>query len=257
MQDLRFEFNTLLEMSVKIREHDFLLRCVPRIAPEQRLAGFHLAVTPLLGQGCYSRDAFGNTVFFGHIDEEHDNFRYNIEGRIVRDDSLKVSEKPMACYSYPSAMTHPDGAMKAFLQEAGLKGSALEQMKALNELLHGYFSYEPGSTNVSTTASEAFGQKKGVCQDFAHVFVTLARLLGHPARYVCGLPRGEGTTHAWAEVWHEGLWYGFDPTRNRLVDEDYIVLSVGRDYRDCPVERGVFRGGADQLQTVFMRVRPS
>ncbi len=257
MKDLRFEFNTLLEMSAKIREHDFLLRCVPRIAPEQRLAGFHLAVTPLLGQGCYSRDAFGNTVFFGHIDEEHDNFRYNIEGRIVRDDSHRVPEKPMACYSYPSAMTHPDAAIKAFLQEAELSGSVLQQMQELSELLHGYFDYEPGSTNVATTASEAFKQKKGVCQDFAHVFVTMARLLGHPARYVCGLPYGEGTTHAWAEVWHEGLWYGFDPTRNKLTDEDYIVLSVGRDYRDCPVERGVFRGGADQLQTVFMRVRPS
>ncbi len=257
MKDLRFEFNTLLEMSAKIREHDFLLRCVPRIAPEQRLAGFHLAVTPLLGQGCYSRDAFGNTVFFGHIDEEHDNFRYNIEGRIVRDDSLRVPEKPMACYSYPSAMTHPDAAIKAFLQEAELSGGVLQQMQELSELLHGYFDYEPGSTNVATTASEAFKQKKGVCQDFAHVFVTMARLLGHPARYVCGLPYGEGTTHAWAEVWHEGLWYGFDPTRNKLTDEDYIVLSVGRDYRDCPVERGVFRGGADQLQTVFMRVRPS
>lgn len=80
------------------------------------------------------------------------------------------------------------------------------------------------------------------------------RAAGLTARYVSGLPEGEGASHAWAEVWHDGLWYGFDTTRNCAVDESYLKLCVGRDFSDCPIERGVFLGGGDQTQTVFMKV---
>ena len=87
-----------------------------------------------------------------------------------------------------------------------------------------------------------------------HVFLALARLYGIPCRYVSGLPFGEGATHAWVEIWQNGLWYGLDPTRGCLADEGYIKLNVGRDFNDCPIERGVFRGQADQLQTTYMKV---
>ena len=126
--------------------------------------------------------------------------------------------------------------------------------KLLQEKVHEYFTYSPGSTGIHTTAEEAFDQKQGVCQDYAHVFIALARLKGLSARYVCGLPAGKGATHAWAEVWHDGLWYGFDPTRNCPVEESYISLAVGRDYGDCPPERGIFTGFAEQSQTTFMQV---
>ncbi len=95
---------------------------------------------------------------------------------------------------------------------------------------------------------------RGVCQDYAHVFIALCRLAGIPARYVSGLPIGEGTSHAWAEIWADGLWHGLDPTRGCIAHEGYLKLCVGRDYNDCPLERGIFSGNSTQTQTVFMKV---
>ena len=255
MQDLRFEFHTKLELSGPVTDHDFILRCVPRICSSQYLKSYNLAVEPMEGQGSYSRDAFGNTVFYGHVSEAHQVFQYSIHGRIVLDGSQPDRTVPMACYSYSSPLAVASDEMKEFLQELDLAGGAEEKIRQLGSSIHEHFQYLPGSTNVATTAAQAFGQGQGVCQDYAHVFVSLARLAGLPARYVCGLPRGEGATHAWGEVWADGCWHGYDPTRNQPVDEGYIVLAVGRDYLDCPVERGVFRGAADQLQTVFMKVQ--
>lgn len=95
----------------------------------------------------------------------------------------------------------------------------------------------------------------GVCQDYAHVFIALARLAGWHARYCMGLTVGEGATHAWAEIYYEGAWHGFDPTRDCRTDASYLRFATGRDAADCPVEQGTFYGLADQTQTVFMRVK--
>lgn len=70
-----------------------------------------------------------------------------------------------------------------------------------------------------------------------------------------GLTVGEGATHAWAEIYYEGAWYGFDPTRDCRTDASYLRFATGRDAADCPVEQGTFYGLADQTQTVFMRVK--
>ena len=115
-------------------------------------------------------------------------------------------------------------------------------------------TYTPGVTGVSTTAAQAFALGQGVCQDYAHVYLALARLCGLSARYVNGLPEGEGASHAWCEVWLDGVWTGIDPTRSRWADEGYIRFGIGRDFTDCPMERGVFVGAANQCQTVFMQV---
>ena len=120
--------------------------------------------------------------------------------------------------------------------------------------MYEHFTYTPGETNVMTTAGEAFADGKGVCQDYAHVLITLCRMAGMPARYVSGLFVGEGASHAWTEIWMDGLWYGIDPTHNCPADEKYLKLCIGRDYSDCPLERGVFSGWAKQTQKVFTKV---
>ena len=132
--------------------------------------------------------------------------------------------------------------------------NALEKAKVLCAKVHDHFTYTPGETNVMTTAGEAYAAGKGVCQDYAHVLIALCRMAGMPARYVSGLFVGEGASHAWAEIWMDGLWYGIDPTHNRLTDETYLKLCTGRDYSDCPIERGVFSGWAEQTQKVFTKV---
>ena len=104
------------------------------------------------------------------------------------------------------------------------------------------FVYTPASPTIRTTAEEAFAQRKGVCQDYAHVMLSVCRHVGLTARYIAGLLGGEGATHAWVEIYHDGLWVGLDPTHNRMVDDNYITIAHGRDYRDCMLDIGIFSG---------------
>ena len=112
----------------------------------------------------------------------------------------------------------------------------------LSEKIHGYMCYAPGTTQINTTAMEAFQQQKGVCQDYAHILIALCRACGIPARYVNGFMQGTGVTHAWVEVLVNNEWRGIDPTNNQLIEYGYIKLAHGRDALDCRVNRGVYTG---------------
>jgi transglutaminase-like putative cysteine protease len=104
--------------------------------------------------------------------------------------------------------------------------------------------YSPGATQLKTPASQSLQQKKGVCQDHAHLMIALCRAAKIPARYVAGYIKGEGAMHAWVEVLLDSEWRGFDPTHNREAREDYVFVACGRDFRDCASHRGSFRGQA-------------
>lgn len=113
--------------------------------------------------------------------------------------------------------------------------------------------YVAGSTNVSTSALEAWRQSAGVCQDFAHLTLAILRSLGIPARYVSGYLHpnpdalvGEptdGQSHAWVEAWL-GSWHAVDPTNGSSVGERHVAVGRGRDYADVAPFRGVYHGGA-------------
>ena len=260
MQKLKFLFLTKLDFSSMIGEHHFVLRCVPQVLPEQQVADLDMKVMPGFSSGMFSLDSFGNQLYAGSLLAPHRFFYYRVNGEIIRDDRERRQEAAAPCMRYPTKLTSPSGEMQGYARElwqqelSGLSGNGYGIASRLSDIIYKSFTYAPGSTSVHTTAEEAFQQRCGVCQDYVHVFLALARLYGIPARYVSGLPCGDGATHAWAEVWHEGLWYGLDPTRGCLADEGYIKLNVGRDFNDCPIERGVFRGQADQLQTTYMKV---
>ena len=219
-----------------------------------------MKVMPQACTGVFSTDSFGNQLYAGSLLAPHRFFYYRVNGEIVRDDGERRQEAAAFCLRYPTKLTSPSEEMRLYADElwqqemSGLSGDSYGIASRLSEIIHREFAYVPGSTNVYTTAAEAFRQRSGVCQDYVHVFLALARLYGIPCRYVSGLPFGEGATHAWVEIWQNGLWYGLDPTRGCLADEGYIKLNVGRDFNDCPIERGVFRGQADQLQTTYMKV---
>jgi transglutaminase-like putative cysteine protease len=131
------------------------------------------------------------------------------------------------------------------------------------EAIYTSCAYEPGSTGISTTADAVLAERRGVCQDFAHLLIALCRSLGLPARYVSGylydakLPPGAiVASHAWAEVFLEQRgWLGLDPTHNRTTGPDYVRVAVGRDYADATPARGVFQGGAHETLEVRVRVR--
>ena len=277
-RELSFYFDTVLNFSGSVREHNFLLRCIPADSPEQKILSYTLTVYPD-GATSLGRDSFGNVVRAGRVVEAHDSFRYTLQGMAYRDDSQRLPEEAAPFYRYASPLTQVTPELEAFYASAekdmdGCNGvalqmqsqnglqvqvsnsslNALEKAKILCAKVHDHFTYTPGETNVMTTAGEAFATGKGVCQDYAHVLIVLCRMAGMPARYVSGLFVGEGASHAWAEVWMDGLWYGIDPTHNRLTDETYLKLCIGRDYSDCPLERGVFSGWAEQTQKVFTKV---
>ena len=277
-RELSFYFDTVLNFSGSVREHNFLLRCIPADSPEQKILSYTLTVYPD-GAASLGRDSFGNVVRAGRVVEAHDSFRYTLQGMAYRDDSQRLPEEAAPFYRYASPLTQVTPKLEAFYASAekdmdGCNGAsiqmqsqngvqvqvsnsslnALEKAKILCAKVHDYFTYTPGETNVMTTAGEAFATGKGVCQDYAHVLIVLCRMAGMPARYVSGLFVGEGASHAWAEIWMDGLWYGIDPTHNRLTDETYLKLCIGRDYSDCPLERGVFSGWAEQTQKVFTKV---
>ena len=106
-----------------------------------------------------------------------------------------------------------------------------------------------------TTASDVMRHRKGVCQDYAHLMTALCRMAGMPARYVCGLMKGEGQTHAWVEV-HDGqCWYAFDPTNDTAIASGYIKLAHGRDALDCPVSRGTYLGVSTEETFISVKVQ--
>ncbi len=117
-----------------------------------------------------------------------------------------------------------------------------------------HLEYRTGSTSVSTTASQAWEHRLGVCQDFSHVTLSLLRAVGIPARYVSGyLYTGDGTigetvtgeSHAWVESW-DGAWWASDPTNGLPVGEGHCVVARGRDYADVSPLKGVYAGGESQ-----------
>lgn len=141
------------------------------------------------------------------------------------------------------------GAGRDVPQTAGRQNdyeTALYFMKRIHE----DFSYQKGVSDTNTTSEQTFEKRMGVCQDFAHVLITLCRMAGIAARYAAGIMEGEGETHAWAEILSGGKWYGLDPTNNCVVDGRYIKFSHGRDCRDCLVNRGIYFNPARETQKI-------
>ncbi len=128
------------------------------------------------------------------------------------------------------------------------------------EWVHREMDYLAGSTSVHTSAVEAFTERSGVCQDYAHLTLVLLRAMGIPSRYVSGYlhpqPMAEtgrtvaGQSHAWIEAWTGG-WWGYDPTNNIALNEQHVSVGVGRDYADVPPVKGIFSGnGSTDLEVV-------
>jgi transglutaminase-like putative cysteine protease len=142
--------------------------------------------------------------------------------------------------------------------------SVLESLDRIVHLVARALTYTPDVTTVSSDVEEVMRLGRGVCQDFAHVFIATARVAGIPCRYVSGYVysgAGEpvvGASHAWAEAWvPERGWAAYDPTHAHLVRERYVRLAVGRDYKDAAPTRGVFVGSATSSMEARVEIRPS
>ena len=140
-------------------------------------------------------------------------------------------------------------------------GSTLDRLHALAARLHAELRFDTGATAVDTSAEQAASAGHGVCQDFTHIFIAVARRIGIPARYVSGhLFRRDGqhvqeAGHAWAEAWIEDLgWTAFDPVNGICTDEAYIRVACGLDYQDAAPVAGARSGGGEEELKVEVRV---
>jgi transglutaminase-like putative cysteine protease/predicted glutamine amidotransferase len=144
-------------------------------------------------------------------------------------------------------------------------GDLLDTLLDLNEAIHREYAYEAGITTLATTAFDVYANKKGVCQDFANLFICLARLMGVPARYVCGYIYTGATdpnrvqaqaSHAWVQVYlPEVGWRGFDPTNGLVTCTAHVRVAVGRNYVDAtPTSGTIYVGGGGETLSVGVEV---
>jgi transglutaminase-like putative cysteine protease len=130
---------------------------------------------------------------------------------------------------------------------------------ALMAWVHGNIRYVPASTTVHTHTRDVLRDRQGVCQDFAHVLISLCRALKIPTLYVSGYLATESAsaTHAWVEVLIPGVgWRPLDPTHNQQTDENYVKIAVGRDYADVPPVTGNYKGTTQRQMQVQVNIRP-
>ncbi len=254
MKKINFVFSTKLTFDDYVEEHSIALRCIPPETETQHIVSCQLEITPLISTN-RTVDAFGNNVTSGYIAKPHRFLDFEVRCTAELDKTKRRTDF-MPCYSRFSEYTKPDGALYDFHRQIKNDSlSPLERAKYYSERLHEIMSYETNSTTIKTTAAQAFAQKKGVCQDFSHIILSLLRIDGIPCRYIAGLTESGGETHSWIEVWTGECWRGFDPTSVIFVEDEYITLSQGCDFGDCAIDRGVMKGAfTRQMQLVSSRI---
>ena len=253
----RYEMGT--DFTREVREHYVNLRCIPVTNSIQQVYGSRLQID----QADFiikKRDGQGNQLVSCRLQAPHTRFSMVSEGVVFVDVNAMERERFNPHYSHFTRLTRPDRKLGSFFETCckplwKKTDSDWEKVQRMMHALFQSFSYESGVTDVSTTAADAFSLGKGVCQDYAQILIALCRLAGIQARYVSGFMVGEGATHAWIEVFENGYWYGFDPTHDRRVTDCYIKVAHGRDFDDCPMERGVFRGLTSQTGWVKVTVK--
>lgn len=252
MKTVHFTFTTKLTFDDDVHGHSFALRVIPPETQVQHILSCDLSIAPYTNVQ-QTVDAFGNLVTAGYIREEHRYLDFSVKG-MAQVDLTAPRTDFMPCYRYQSEYTKPDAALTAFYDAHKSECEAMsipEKAAFYAELLSNQIEYEKGATTTKTTAAESFALGKGVCQDFAHILISLLRMDGIPARYIAGLAFCDGETHAWVEYWNADHWEGFDPANNCPVSEEYLVLSQGRDFGDCAIDRGVMLGSyTRQMQLV-------
>jgi len=182
----------------------------------------------------------------------------------------RIGPDSPATYLYPTPRTKVVPTITEYGRQSFAPGRPIIDAAAeLMTRIHADFAYDSEATTVSTPTAEAFEAKRGVCQDFAHVMITALRGLGLPAAYVSGYlrtnpppgrPRLEGAdaTHAWVNVWcgETRGWIGFDPTNAIFVENDHIILAIGRDYSDVAPIDGIMLAPGEQALKVEVDVIP-
>ena len=273
--------------NVSISQH--LLHLAPRDKPGQTIVqhGFLVEPAPTISQD--SIDFFGNNTTYLTVEEPHNrlnivsSFRAAVEPMVVP----PPAETPPWEQTHAAMTNQADPAALDALQfvfaspftsslDAGAYAEAsfpagrpvLDAAIDLMRRIHADFTYEGGVTDISTPVDRVLSERRGVCQDFAHLQIACMRALGLPARYVSGYLRthppdgeekrvGADASHAWLAVWAPGYgWVDLDPTNNLIAGDEHVTVAWGRDYGDVSPINGIVLGGGEQRVDVAVEVRP-
>ena len=270
--------NAVSESMMETRMH-------PRSDQQQRCLQFHLSVSPRCRVFSY-RDHLANNVHHFDIPGQHRQLVIVAEALVETQPAIEipsflapgawadvdalVSEGDYWEFLFPSEFCTSTDLLDKLAEDLNIvrRDDPLMLLHELNERIFHYFDYVPRSTKVDSPIDVALESRQGVCQDFAHILITLVRTkLRMPCRYVSGYlahrqqdadRSAASATHAWIEVLlpHFG-WVGFDPTNRLIAGERHIRTAIGRDYADVPPTHGMFRGRAKSELTVAVRVTPS
>lgn len=242
----------------------------PRTGDRQRCVTFDLDIEPVPADRSTSRDAYGNISSYFHVTERHQVLSV-LGTSVVEVDPPAPDLYGSGAVLRPWERARPEGpdgvraaeftldlrppeitaAVRDYAAPSFAAGRRLiDVVRDLNARIFNDFTYQAGSTTVSTQVADVLQAREGVCQDFARLAIACLRANGLAASYVSGYlatdpPPGKermfgvDATHAWAAVWTGERWLGMDPTNDQLVDERYITVGWGRDYADIPPLRGI------------------
>jgi transglutaminase-like putative cysteine protease len=239
------------------------LRLTPPSFDGQQVASWSIEM-PHIENAVPFVDCFGNMSHLVVLPEVHEEIKIVAKGSVeTRDHSGFVKGllemAPPRVFRRETPRTAPnDGIRDLCADLAG--GDPIDRLHQLMEVVRGRVEYEVGVTHAHTSAAEALSEGRGVCQDHAHIFISGARVMGLPARYVNGYfltysDEPAEAHHAWAEVWLEGLgWLGFDPANRICPTDHYVRLACGLDSGSAAPVRGTRRGGSDEALDVLVEV---
>jgi transglutaminase-like putative cysteine protease len=275
---------TKFHYATPVSESVMEARVHPRSEANQRCLAFHLAVSPRCRVFAY-RDHLGNNVHHFDIPGQHSYLVIVAESLLdvqysnklpasLPHDAWAETDAIVQMGDYweillPSEFAQPTPLLQDLAAQLDVRrrDDPLSLLRELNQRLYEWFEYVPKSTKVDSPIDEALRNRRGVCQDFAHIMIALVRGLRIPCRYVSGYlyrrPQDHDrstvdATHAWVEAFLPPVgWVGFDPTNCLLAGDRHLRTAIGRDYADVPPTKGIFRGQTASELSVAVRVTAS
>ncbi len=277
---LRVRHRTHFRYTEPVCEAVMTLYKQPKGDASQHVETFDIRTSPRAVLHPYE-DCFGNAACFFDIPGEHDELRVEAQSVVAIhpreqdieeaspgwDAMVTLESGGLWHFLNPTPLTAPTALLASFVKEHGIerRDTPLASLRRLTRKLHETIAYDPGATLVHSPVDHALENRRGVCQDYAHIMLAVVRGWGIPARYISGYLHVENPddpdarmargSHAWVECLLPGVgWIGFDPTNDTVPSGRHIRVATGRDYRDVPPTRGTFRGTADQTLQVSVSI---
>lgn len=262
---IRISHKTAYRYAAPVKSAIQLLRMTPR----NHLGQF--VVNWSVDTDCDARlirreDWFGNITHSLFVDGPIEEIVLTVTGEVETEDNAGVVRQsverfPPELFLRETRLTRAEGDVLELAAEMAVTGeNELARAHALMAAIGERMRFDTEATSVVTSAAEALGAGHGVCQDFSHVFIAVARSIGIPARYVSGYlhkpnERDQEATHAWAEAHIPDLgWVAFDATNGICATDEHVRIATGLDYLDAAPVRGSFYGIAEESLDVRLRV---